>query len=181
MGSRSSAAFSLLEILVGVALLAVVASGSAMLITMANRMLGTSTTQNNAQAAIDSDISGARKLAENYTCCPGSCTADTTAINTARGSGKCLGSVNDSTYYFPQQAADVTTFSNACTAGTLTANLIAAIQSMGTLNGITRSVAVDDSSDPTAHRIRITYAGTAAQAGITRVVKLVPTVAAWCP
>ena len=162
-------------------LLLLVASGSAMLITAANSMLGTSTSQNNAQAAMDSDIARARKLAEDYTCCPGSCTTDAAVISAARSSGKCAGNVNDSTYYFPQQSADVDTFSSACANGTITTNLIASIQAQGTLSGISRTVASDDSTDPTSHRIRITYSGSGSASGISRVIKLVPTAAAWCP
>jgi len=181
----ASAGFTLVEILIGVVLLALVASGSAVLIMVANTMLGTSTSRNNAQAAIDSDIARARKLAEDYTCCPGSCTVDPATITNARASGQCVGNANDSTYYFPQkdtvQNPDVTSFSAACANGTVTDNLITAIQAQGTLSDITRTVAVDDANDLTAHRIRITYDGSGGSAGINRVVKLVPTVAAWCP
>ena len=166
----------------GVALLAVVASGSAVLISVANNMLTTSTSQNNAQAAIDSDISRARKLAEDYTCCPGFCTTDATQIASARLSGKCIGNPNDSTYYFPQQTLDVDTFTAICSNGTLTTALIAAIQAIGNVSGVTRTLAVDDSSDPTTNRLRITYSGSGlTNASIIRVVKLVPTAAAWCP
>lgn len=179
--ASGASGFTLVEILIGVGLLLLAASGSAMLITAANSMLGTSTSQNDAQAAIDSDISRARKLAEDYTCCPGSCTTDATLISAARSSGKCAGNVNDSTYYFPQQAADVDTFSSACANGSITGNLIAAIQGQGAISGISRTVAVDDSSDPTSHRIRISYSGSGGASGISRVIKLVPTVAAWCP
>ncbi|MFM7311794.1 MAG: type II secretion system protein J [Cyanobium sp.] len=176
-----AAGFTLLEVVVGIALLALVASGSTLLISVANRMLGTSTTQNNAQAAIDSDISRARKLAEDYTCCPGSCSADAATLSAARSSGRCLGNANDSTYYFPQQSGDVDAFTTSCSNGTITANLITALQGLGTLADVSRTVAADDSADPTSHRIRITYSGTGSNAGITRVVKLVPTVAGWCP
>ena len=166
----------------GVALLAVVASGSAVLISVANNMLTTSTSQNNAQAAIDSDISRARKLAEDYTCCPGFCTTDATHIASARLSGKCIGNPHDSTYYFPQQTLDVDTFTAICSNGTLTTALIAAIQAIGNVSGVTRTLAVDDSSDPTTNRLRITYSGSGlTNASIIRVVKLVPTAAAWCP
>ena len=116
-GRRRADGFTMVEILVGVVLLAVVASGSAVLISVANRLLGTSTSQSNAQAAVDSDISRARKLAEDYTCCPGSCTADAATITTACAAGKCLGNVNDSTYYFPQLSADIPTFTAACEIG----------------------------------------------------------------
>ncbi|MFM7086071.1 MAG: type II secretion system protein J [Cyanobium sp.] len=195
--SGRSPGFTLLEVVVGVALLAGVAAGSAVLISVANRMLGTSTTHNNAQAAIDSDISRARKLAEDYTCCPGSCTTNATTIAAARTTGRCApnAQVNDSTYYFPQLETttypDVTGFTNACANGTLvgsaTSGLIKEISDQGSSAlgdaGITRTVAVDDSTDPTAHRIRITYTGSSSggTTGINRVVKLVPTVAAWCP
>lgn len=183
--AKPEAGFTLMEILVGVTLLALVSAGTAILITVANRDLTVSTSQASTQAAIDSDISRARKLAEDYTCCPGSCTTNVSTINTARSNGRCVGNVNDSTYYFPQQNTsqfpDVDTFVNACANGTLTANLITAMQQLGTLNNVTRSVAVDDSSDPTSHRIRITYSGSGNSQGISRVVKLVPTVAAWCP
>lgn len=176
------AGFTLIEVVVGVALLAIVASGSAMLITVANSMLSISTSQNNTQAAIDSDISRARKLAEDYTCCPGSCTADAATIAAARSSGKCIGNANDSTYYFPQQSADVATFTATCVNGTLVNNLITAIQALGNVSGVARTLAIDDSSDPTTHRLRITYSGSnLSNASIIRVVKLVPTAAAWCP
>lgn len=175
------AGFTLMEILVGVVLLALVSTGTASLISLANSNLSSSTSQNSSQAAIDSDISRARKLAEDYTCCPGSCTADPGTITTAKTAGRCAGNVNDSTYYFPQQSNDITAFTSACSTGTLTTNLITAIQSLGGLSGVTRTVTNDDSADLTAHRIRITYSGSGRSAGINRVVKIVPTVAGWCP
>lgn len=178
---HGSQAFTLMELLVSAALLAVVSSGTALLISLANSSLTSSTTLAAAQAAIDSDISRARKLAEDYSCCPGRCTANANALATARSQGKCAGNVNDSTYYFPQLDADVPAFLNACANGTLTANLITEIQALGPLSGINRSVSEDDSSDSSDHRIRLTHSASGTGAGIQRVVKIVPTVAGWCP
>ncbi|KEF41342.1 MAG: hypothetical protein ER33_11885 [Cyanobium sp. CACIAM 14] len=177
-GSPPGTGFTLVEILVGAVLLAIVGSLTALVFSVSNRSTVSSTAIANANAAIDTDVSRIKEVAERFTCCSGTCTADATAIATAVAAGTCAGSVGDSTYYFPQNPDTNTTatanFTSACASG-LTTNLISQIPAASLPAGISR--AVQDDGDATARRIRITYTG----GGVNRVVKIVPTVASWCP
>lgn len=166
--------FTIVEILVATVLIAIVTSMAAAVMIVSNRATSNSSTMGNAMAAIDNDISLIKTLSERYTCCSGTCTTDPATI--AAATTKCEGSVGDSVYYFPRanNASEIASFQALCDSG-LTTNLIAAINAQAQPVGVSRT-AVDD-GDATARRVRITYTGT----NINRVVKVVPTVANWCP
>ncbi len=166
--------FTIIEILVAAVLIGIVTSMTAAVMSVSNRSTSKSATLGSAMAAIDNDISLIRTLSERYTCCSGTCTTDPVVV--ANATTKCEGSVGDSTYYFPiaGNSTEITSFQTLCNSG-LTANLVTAINALSQPSGVTRT-AVDD-GDATARRIRIDYSGTS----ISRVVKIVPTVANWCP
>ena len=162
--------FTLVELLISAAILAVAASMAGVLVTVSNRSIVASGQLSNASSAIESNIASIRALSESYTCCAGTCTTSPTA------STSCIGVQGDSSYYFPQVAANVTAFGTLCTNGNLTNALMTAIDGLGQPANVTRAAAVKE--DAVAHRLRITFSDAN---GISKVVEIVPTVAAWCP
>lgn len=162
--------FTIVELVVSALVFTLVASMAGVLIGVSSR--STQTTQQVAEAssAIESDVARVRALAESYTCCAGTCTSTPTA------SASCIGNLGDSSYYFPQQSAGVTAFTALCANGNLTNALMTSIDGLSQPTGVTRSAVVKE--DAAAHRLSITYS---ASNGVNKVVKIVPTVAGWCP
>ncbi|WP_411867811.1 hypothetical protein [Vulcanococcus limneticus] len=175
-------------------ILIVALSGTAALLMTANRAQVSSDLRNRREALIDADVATIKDLSERYTCCPGSCTVNIATIN---ASSSCAvdyppADIDREDYYFPvgdQTAIDAFSKTNYdpatgnissetgfCKDGTLVNNLVTAVQAIGPIDGVSRTVNVDDAS---VHRIRVTYSSTNPTIG--RVVKIIPTVAAWCP
>jgi hypothetical protein len=122
--------------------------------------------QNESQSAIDTDLANMRALANNFSCCSGSCT---TSLSPANCDG--VGPGNQA-FYVPESS----TFRTACTSATLAASLKSNLDAQSPLAGITsRTVVIDSDS---AHRVRVTYT---APGNVERVAILVPTAAAFCP
>lgn len=176
-------AFTLTEVMVAAALAALIGSIVASLFSVTTRSTTSTTAAANTLSAIDSDISRIKQIAETLTCCPGSCT--TTVTSTDVSSGKCGGNTPGlSNYYWPLQAADITTFTTACDAsssnGAIETAMLSAINALPQPAGATRTAVVDEIS---AHRIRVTYTGTTGQGGsfVNRTIKIVPTVSGFCP
>lgn len=162
--------FTILELVVSALVFTLAASMVGVLVGVSSR--STQSTQQVAEAssAIESDIARVRALAESYTCCAGTCTTTPTA------SADCIGTLGDSSYYFPQQSAGVTAFTALCSNGGLTDALMTSIDGLSQPTGVTRAAVVKE--DAAAHRLSITYSGSN---GVNKVVKIVPTVAGWCP
>lgn len=196
--STTSSGFSLTEVLVAASLLGLIGSIVVSMFNLTTRTTTQTTTTANTLAAIDNDISQIKQLAETLTCCPGSCTTNQTIINTAISAGtKCTSGSSPglSSYYFPIVAGDVTTFTNACAATTaagdlITSTLITSINALPLPSGIASRTAVVDAAGATptadeiaAHRVRVTYTGTTGAGGsfVNRTIKIVPTVATFCP
>ena len=182
---RNQTGFSLIEVVVAAALLGLIGATVASLYGVSTRSTNATTAAANALSAIDSDISRVKQLSEQLTCCPGSCTTDTTTIASAVTSGKCVSSTPGlSSYYWPQATADITTFTTACTAtssnGAIETAMITGINALAQPSGAVRTASVDEIS---AHRITVTYTGTTGSSGsfVNRTIKVVPTVAMFCP
>ena len=184
---RASTGFTLVELLVSVAIVALALVGIAGPWGIGSTAFQQSRVRNNQEAAIDDDIAVMEDLAFRYTCCPGSCTTDSAVISaalTCKGVGGVgTPAVGSEYYYFPYYAPASSGLANVdAFAGSVdqsprdgvyenglchtTTDLVAA--------DVTRSVVVDDAA---LHRIRLTYTGT----NLSRVVLIVPAVAAWCP
>lgn len=163
---------TLVELLVGSILLVIAFAMAATISGVNNRNLQTSATTADQDSLIDSDISAIRKISEEYTWCTGAGTLS------ASGSSCDSTTARDQNYYFPNNSANIALFEAACADTTapdaLNAALVYEINSRATLPGVTRTVSYDS---VTAHRLRITYAGT----NVNRVLLLTPTVAGWCP
>lgn len=164
--------FTLVELLISAVLLALAASMAGTLVGVSNRSTIATRQVSEASSAIESNIASIRALSESYTCCAGNPTPCTT---TPTPSTSCIGVQGDSSYYFPQVAANVTTFETLCGNGNLTNALMTAIDGLGQPANVTRAAAVKE--DAVAHRLSITFSGAN---GISKVVKIVPTVAGWC-
>ena len=187
--------FTLFEVIIAAALIGLVGSIAGILFNVTARSTSSSTTAANTLAAVDSDLSRVKQLAEKLTCCPDSCTTDDAIVSAGITNGYCDNSniIGQSDYYFPLIKAGTNgtsaldKFINACNAttaanDTITLTLITAINSLPLPNGITsRTAAVDDPIS--AHRVVVSYTGTTGKQGsfVNRTIKIVPTVATFCP
>lgn len=180
---RRQNAFTLTEVIVAAGLAALIGSIVVSIFSISTRSTTSTTAAANTLSAIDSDISRIKQIAETLTCCPGSCTTTVTSADVS--TGKCGGNTPGlSNYYWPLQAADITTFTTACNAsssnGAIETAMLSAINALAQPAGATRTAVVDEIS---AHRIRVTYTGTTGQGGsfVNRTIKIVPTVSGFCP
>jgi len=185
----AQAGFSLVEILVGVIVLATALAMAGAMNGVATRGLRSSTMLNDRNAAVDADIAMARSMAERYTWCAGE-----PALEISNGP-TCIGtSPSDESYYSPavsqQDAIDFeevgnaafAQFQQACVSGTLTADLINRINKLPNLPGMTRTATAISSGGVPTHRIRILYEPVQSDAApMVRSVVITPPAAAFCP
>lgn len=181
----ANAGFSLIEVVVAAAILGLIGAITANGFGVITRSTTATTAAANTLSAIDSDISKIKQISENLTCCPGSCTTDATTIATAVTNGQCGGSTPGlSNYYWPLLSANVTTFETACNAaaanGAIETAMLSAINTLPQPTGANRTVTVDEIA---SHRLLVTYTGTTGSGGsfVNRAIKIVPTVALFCP
>lgn len=185
-------AFSLVELLMSIAISGIVIVGAARLWGESSRVFQQLRVRNGQEAVVDEDIAVMEDLAYRYTCCPGACTTNASTISgspTCRGKeGSGIPSVGTEYYYFPyyppsaSSTPNITLLENLCSNGTLVNDLVAALRvspvkdSRFNRSGqpLTRTIIVDNA---TAHRVRIDYMGT----NLKRSTMLVPTAARWCP
>lgn len=182
--SEAARGSTILEVLLAVVIIGVALAGAATLMTSQNRSITSSVQLNQAQNQIDADVAAVRNLAETYTWCSGAGGFNGSATNCAGAAAR------NENYYFPVPTATaaIAAFETACkntTSDTLNTTLVTAISSPALPNPslVTRAVTQDrndafPNGDFASHRLRITYTSTT---GASRVVLLVPTVAAWCP
>lgn len=165
----NAAGFSLVEMIVAAGLLAIVATGSAMLFILSNRQSSTTRSKQEQQAAISDDLATIQTLNERYTCSSGSCSI--------------AASDPDEDSYYPSGTSANSTFDGLCSSGGLLSNLITAINGTAapasfSRLGISRQTPSLD-SDSSTHRYTITWVDTSGRR--LRQTTLVPTVANWCP
>jgi type II secretory pathway pseudopilin PulG len=188
--TSSTTAFTLVELLLAATITALVVSGTAFTLMVANRASRSAGAITQLEALIDEDLAAIRDLSDRYTCCPNSCTADSATIAAGVTAGDCsTNSPGSDDFYAPNQvsttvnSAAMTAFRAACANGTVTANFIAefpAAPNPAAPLGLVRSAPLQVSADQ--HRVQWTYTGTVnGNTVINRVVDIVPTVAAWCP
>ena len=179
----------MLELLVGIVILASALATAASLSVVTNRSSKTGHGLTEMETRIDTDIAQMRQLAELYTWCPGSGTTSRARVN---ASTTCKSKVNtNASYYYPDNpppgniagALALANFNAACNDDQTTLfnqALINILTPFPRPSGVTREVSSDDNR---AKRLRITYTATVPNitGGIRRVVLITPTVAAWCP
>jgi type II secretory pathway pseudopilin PulG len=194
LASPKTHGFSIAEVLVGAALLAVAMVGAASLL-VSGTTTRTSTTRNDQrQALIDNDIAQIQERARLYTWCTGSARfTDTNCPGNIAPGNEDYYSVdyNDATEQCwdrggispPPFNINCDAFHDACVNGAIAEPLRDHIttqlpQTQLDTVDLTRTVVVENAS---LHRLLITYTSTDADAQILRRLLLVPPVAAWCP
>jgi len=162
--------FTLVELLVSTVVISIILGGLLAFPQIIGRGSQQTQRQNDGQSAIDTDLANMRALANNLSCCSGSCT---TSLSPANCDG--VGPGNQAFYVPASNSPASSTFRTACTSGTLAASLKSNLDAQSPLAGITsRTVVIDSDS---AHRVRVTYT---APGNVGRVAILVPTAAAFC-
>jgi hypothetical protein len=188
-GHPSDAGVTLVEILVGVVVLATALAMAAVMNGVAGSGLTRSTLFNDRDAAVDADIAEIRELASRYTWCSGQGLFSPPDPRPATCPSRDLG---DERYYSPavlQSEATVAdgnpsmrAFQNACADASLNNALITAINARPLPEGLNRVVGQEAVDGIPTNRLLVRY-GT--QAGdstpIYRTAVISPTVAAWCP
>jgi len=195
------AGFSLVEVLVGLLVFAIASAATIAVFSNTIRSIYRTDDQARANAAVDSDISRLKQLAEQYNACMAPVSG---AVASSGSTTVCTGKwpdgitsikLGDSYYYYPDPsasggAAAVANFRTACAAGSanshITKNLIDYINNPAKFSQppsqfkVTRSVATREAAtEASNYVILIDYTST--QFNINRRVKLLPVIAAWCP
>lgn len=193
--------FTLIELMVAIAVTAIVVSGTALTWLTATRSSRKGGIDVQLDGLIDEDIARIQDLSNRFTCCPGTCTSDPDAIAAAVTAGDCSTSAaQNEDYYAPRQT-------NSATDRVAMRNFRALCRNPGgpadafiaEINNTDRGVPSVPShqsplslrrtegpsiSDAASNRIRIQYEGTDLTSGnvlVRRVVELIPRVANWCP
>lgn len=118
--------FGLIEILVMTVVIAVAASGSALILNSASRMAASHRQQIALSENIESYLAQAAALGDSYTCCAGSCTTTPPAASATVDGGDTTSACatsnpRDDRYFFPVQDDPDTTTAlfglNTCTVG----------------------------------------------------------------
>jgi len=180
----SSQGFSLLEPLLASVILAIVTSGTAMMLMSANRVSTKADAVDNIEWNINSDLAVIQRLSRRFTCCSGSCLVQ---IPTSYGSTKAcaVNNPDDDRYFFPQLDDPSTATINEPSAidslcedsnnTTFMTPLETAIDSTAIPSGLTRTTTIKAD-----HTLEISYADTTSQQ-VRRVALIVPPMAFWCP
>ena len=162
--------FTLVELLASTVIIGIILGGLLTFPQIIGRGSQQTQRQNESQAAIDSDLSNLRTLANNFTCCTGTCTVP----NPLQCNNQDPGKAN---FYIPTANSPAeASFKAACSSETLASSLEEIMNSQSLSTAITsRTIEVDSAS---AHRLRVTYT---APGNVERLAILVPTAAAFCP
>jgi type II secretory pathway pseudopilin PulG len=196
--SAQEAGISLVEVLVGLTVFAIASAATLAVFSGSIRSIYRTEDQARANAAIDSDISRLKQLAEVYNSCSSPASG---AVALSGSTTPCTGTwpdgltairLGDSYFYYPDPANStaVTNFTTACASSSaashITKNLIdyindpAKFSVMPAESKVTRSQAVRESGTfASNHIILIDY--TSSSFNINRRIKLLPVVSAWCP
>jgi hypothetical protein len=179
----------LVEILVGVVILASALGMAGAMNGVATRGLSSSTVLNDRNAAVDADIAMVRSMAERYTWCSGAPSLEASDTPT------CLGnSPSDESYFSPAVSQDdaliyeevgnpsKANFEQACRDGTLSDGLIQRINDRPTPAGFSRTAAGINSGGERTHRIQVLYQTARTDDNpVVRSVVITPPVASFCP
>lgn len=177
--STGEQGFTLVEVLVMMAVLLISLAGLAVVSTILNRNAGQFQTSDQGDDAIAFDISEVRRINNRYTC---------RDVNSTTGSCSILAADPSQNDYFPTSAQGQVNFRNRCNYndGDLSIDLVndlagqipsnSAASSALNEQAVQRTLITNDQGN--AHRYSVTYSrgGT-----ILRILSLVPTAASWCP
>lgn len=180
LGARG---FSLVEVLVSIAILGLLGAGVATILAGGNTALIRTRSTNQLEEAVDQDLASIKDIAFRMTCCSGSCTTESGRTSPCSIDPSPPGNTyyrpGKQNYYFPDSTLDVSetainAFTAKCNTGTLVTDLVSLIGNANLPPGISRQF---DTSEAASHRLTIIYSG----ATTSRSYTLVPTLAAWCP
>ena len=171
--------FTLVEVLVMMAVLLISLAGLAVVSTILNRNAGQFQTSDQGDDAIAFDISEVRRINNRYTC---------RDVTTNRGPCSILNVDPSQNDYFPTTSEGQENFRNRCDYddGDLSIDLVSDLAAQipsnsdasSALNeqGVQRTLITNDQGN--AHRYSVSYSrdGT-----LLRILSLVPTAASWCP
>lgn len=174
-------AFSLVEVLVSIAIIGVLGAGVASILTGGNMALLRTRSANQLDEAVDKDLARIKDIGFRMTCCSGTCTTETgrTSPCSTDPLTSTFYTPGRQNYYFPSSALDtnstaITSFSNKCDNGTLIAEPVTLIGAADLPGGVTRQF---NTTQAASHRLTVSYIGT----NQSRSYTVVPTLAAWCP
>ena len=179
--AHPESAFSLVEVLVSIAIIGVLGAGVASILTGGNIALLRTRSANQLEEAVDKDLARIKDIGFRMTCCSGTCTTETGRTSPCSTDPLTSTFYNPGrqNYYFPSSALDtnstaITSFSNKCDDGTLITELVTLIGAANLPGGVTRQF---NTTQAASHRLTVSYIGT----NQSRSYTVVPTLAAWCP
>ena len=181
-GPIESRGFTLIELMVTLAITVMVVAGSTTTWMVATRDSRKGGVEVQFDALMEKDMARILEEGNRFTCCPGTCTSDASII---ADSADCPTTPGVESYYVPPQtdpvvdSAAMQYFRQQCRdQGALAEDFIAEALPPSLLSD-QRTVSV---ADPVSNRIRIKYSGSTAQKGVLRrVEEFIPPVARWCP
>lgn len=187
--ARLDPGFSLVEVLVAVVVLSIGVLGTVAGFNLITQSINRSTGYNQAQLAIDNDVTRIEQLARLYTPC------EEPLGEVPEAFPYCNGLVDSPeapgpNYYFPSGSggefdeAAAQAFAAACRSTNqsthFVANLVTLIDEGGSLpENITRNVERQDPSDPKNPNIKVSYSSD--QIPFGRTLLVAPFAYAWCP
>ncbi len=185
---------ALIEAVITGVLLALVVSGSAVLLTSVNRSTNRSDTLVATNTAIDADLATIKSISQRLTCCSGTCTVAAPTTFGTSTSSCATNDPRDDRYYFPQRDDTTTTanFANTTTAREPDAvDQLCSVANntvfMTPLQNAVDAVAIPAGSNFTRatqinanHILQVTYTDTIDNR-VVRVANILPPMANWCP
>lgn len=184
LSKERASGFSLVEVLVAAMLLAISASAALTLFSTSDILFTKSKTQDDDQLAINADLAEIQRRNRRFSCVEGSCTLSNSDPNEDQYTPAHPGTVPPGTS-FESKMAD---FSSRCTQPQEQASdLVAEFETtaLGTLPAMTRGITREfdistpsSESPPTPHAYIVIYSK---GNQVLRRVRMVPTVANWCP
>jgi len=182
--SRPSEGFSLVEPLILGVVLAIITSGTAVMLMTANRVSTRSDSIDASAIAVEADLTAIQRISRRFTCCSGTCSV---SIPTNYGSTKpcAVNTPDDDRYFYPQMddasTANVDEVSAVDTLCQDTSNtafmqpLKTAVDAIAAPANSSRTTTIQSN-----HVLKVSYVDTV-NGNTTRVAMIVPTMAYFCP
>ena len=182
--STPSEGFSLVEPLILGVVLAIITSGTAVMLMTANRMSRRSDSIDVSAIAVEADLTAIQRISRRFTCCSGTCSV---SIPTNYGSTKpcAVNTPDDDRYFYPQMDDASTTNVDEVGAVDTLCQDTSNTAFMQPLKTAVDAIAAPANSSRTTtilanHVLKVSYVDTV-NGNTTRVAMVVPTMAYFCP